>query len=67
MADGSTHVLQEMNNLQNTVEAVGESMKIMFENVQNVEKNRMQLDGCVKDLNTNVNKLVSDVSRFKTK
>ena len=66
MAEGSTHVLSEMNNLQSSVDAVGDSMQVIFENVQNVAKNGMELDGCVEDLNTNVTKLVSDVSRFKT-
>lgn len=58
----------DLNDLErkSSVDAVGDSMQVIFENVQNIAKNGMELDGCVEDLNTNVTKLVSDVSRFKT-
>ena len=66
MADGSTKVLDEMNRLQDSVKAVHESMATMSENAQNVVSSGMKLDQCVIELDTNVTKLASDVSRFKT-
>ena len=65
MAGGSSHVLEEMDKLRSSLEAVQESMANMSENAQSVVKSGMKLDRCVDELDMNVTQLVSDVSRFK--
>ena len=66
MAEGSSHVLSEMDKLQTSLKAVQESMAVMSENAQSVVVSGMRLDGCVEELESNIAKLGSDVSRFKT-
>ena len=66
MAEGSSHILEEMKNLQNSVDAVSDSMAAMLENAQSVVKSGMQLDHCIENLNTNIAQLDSDTGRFKT-
>ena len=66
MAGGSSHVLEEMDKLRFSLEAVQESMATMSENAQSVVKSGMKLDGCVEELDLNVTQLGSDVGRFKT-
>ncbi len=66
MAEGSRHVLEETDKLRGSLEAVQKSMADMAGTVQGVVKSGMKLDRCVEELDTNVTKLNSDVSRFKT-
>ena len=66
MADGSSHVLDEMGKLRISLEAVRDSMKGMSENAQSVVKSGMRLDSCVEELDMNVTQLGSDVGQFKT-
>jgi methyl-accepting chemotaxis protein len=66
MAEGSSHVLEEMNRLQESVGAVHDSMAAMSENAQRVMKSGMMLDTCVEELDSNVTQLGADVNRFKT-
>lgn len=66
MAGGSRHVLEEMDKLKVSLQAVQSSMFAMSENAQSVVKSGMRLDECVESLDENVNKLGSDVRKFKT-
>ncbi len=66
MANGSSHVLEEMNRLQASVGEVRNSMDAMSDNAQSVVKSGMSLDKCVEELDHNVTQLGSDVNRFKT-
>lgn len=66
MAEGSRHVLDEMNKLRYSLEAVKESMEDMSRIAQSVLKSGIQLDHCVEELDTNVTQLGSDVKQFKT-
>ena len=66
MANGSSHVLEEMNRLQASVGEVRNSMDAMSANAQSVVKSGMSLDKCVEELDHNVTQLGSDVNRFKT-
>ena len=66
MADSSQHVLDEMNDLHSSVDAVGDSIVSISGNSQKVVSSGMRLDNCVESLNQNVNKLGDDVGQFKT-
>ena len=66
MAEGSRHVLEETDKLRDSLEAVQKSMMDMSGTVQSIVKSGMKLDQCVEELDTNVTKLNSDVSQFKT-
>ena len=66
MAEGSRQVLDEMNRLRDSVEAVRNSMTAMADNAQRVVKSGMQLDSSVLNMDSTVNKLGDDISRFKT-
>ncbi len=67
MTEGSTQVLQEMNRLRDSVEAVRDSMAAMSENVQSVGKSGRMLDDSVVQMDTTIDRLGSDINKFKTK
>ncbi|MBP5443166.1 MAG: methyl-accepting chemotaxis protein [Treponema sp.] len=66
MEAGSSRVLEEMDNLRGSLNAVKSSMDAMSENAQSVVKNGIRLDESVLELDKNVTQLGSDVRRFKT-
>ena len=66
MTEGSAQVLKEMNRLRDSVEAVRDSMAAMSENAHSVVKSGTQLDESVAQMDSTIDKLGSDINRFKT-
>ncbi|MBQ3800855.1 MAG: hypothetical protein II837_11215, partial [Treponema sp.] len=65
MADGSRRILEEMDKLRGSLEAVQGSMASMSDIAQGVVKSGMRLDKCVESLDTSVTRLGADVRKFK--
>ena len=66
MTEGSAQVLKEMTRLRDSVEAVRDSMAAMSENAHSVVRSGKQLDDSVAEIDISIDKLGSDIGRFRT-
>ncbi len=66
MTEGSAQVLKEMTRLRDSVEAVRDSMAAMAENAHSVVRSGKQLDDSVAEIDISIDKLGSDIGRFRT-
>ena len=66
MAEGSAQVLDEMNRLRNSAEAVRTSILEMSENAQSIVKSGAALDESVTRMNESVTQIGSEINSFKT-